>query len=197
MDIIADIELTGDIQNDILGFMSLKGNEDLVEHITKVADAAKNIAWRYEVCEEKAFTAGLLHDIGRLIPSKLSVDICDAYGIQVFDEEKLHPSILHGKLSKIIANNVFNVDADICNAIECHSTLRANASKLDLVLFIADKISWDRAHNWEFIDGMMEGLNISLECSAIKFINYLRNGHAEVMHPWALEAYDYLKDICK
>ncbi len=36
-------------------------------------------------------------------------------------------------------------DEEILNAISCHTTLRKHATKMDLVLFVADKIEWD--HN--------------------------------------------------
>lgn len=197
LNLISGVELTGDIQADILRLLSTNGNEELVEHSIKVANEAKRIAIRFGVSEEKAYIAGLLHDTGRIVPLHKSIDICNDFGIQVFEEEKLVPSLLHPKLSKIIASNVFEMNDDICNAVECHSTLKANASKLDLILLISDKISWDRIHNQGFIEEMLQGLNISLECSAIKFLEYIHNGHAEIIHPWAKESYEYLKEICK
>ena len=197
LDLISGIEVTGDIQKDALTLLSVNGHDEVAEHSVKVANEAKRIARRYGVSEEKAFIAGLLHDIGRIVPQDKSVNICNELGIQVLEEEKLVPSMLHGKLSRVIASEVFKADADICNAIECHSTLKANASKLDLILFIADKVSWDRVYNGEFIEEMLEGLRVSLECSAIKFIEYICNGHAEIEHPRAIEAYSYLKSICK
>ena len=195
--LISGIEVTGDIKRDVLRLLSTNGNEELAKHSVKVANEAKRIARRYGVSEEKAYIAGLLHDVGRIVPLHTSIDTCNDFGIQVFEEEKLVPSLLHPKLSRIIASNVFQVDTDICNAIECHSTLKAYASKLDMVLFIADKVSWDRIYNEGFIKEMLEGLDVSLECSAIKFLEYLFSGHAEVLHPWAIESYGYLKDICK
>jgi putative nucleotidyltransferase with HDIG domain len=189
--------ITGDIQKDALKLLSLYELREVAEHTLKVANEAKKIAGCFGVSEEKAFVAGLLHDIGNIIPLQNRVSFCNDLGIQMFEEEKLVPSMLHPKLSRIISNEVFQVDTDICNAIECHSTLRAYAGKLDLVLFVADKVSWPRIYNEQFIDGMLEGLKISLECSAIEYLKYLCSGHATVLHPWAIEAYSYLKGICK
>jgi putative nucleotidyltransferase with HDIG domain len=196
LDLILCIEVTGDLHKDVFSLLSMDGNKELEEHTIKVAYEAERIARLYEISEEKAFTAGLLHDIGKLIPLHRRIDICDYFGVYVFEEERLVPSMLHPKLSRIIADNFFHVDAEICNAVECHSTLKANASKLDLVLFIADKVSWPRTHNGGFVKGMLDGLDVSLECSAIKFLQYIHSGHAEVLHPWAIEGYNYLKDIC-
>ena len=53
--------------------------------------------------------------------------------------------IIHQKLSKVIAKEIFKVDdEEILNAICCHTTLRKHATKMDLVLFVADKIEWDQ-----------------------------------------------------
>lgn len=197
LDLISEIEVTGDIQKDVLRLLSANGLDEVAEHSLKVANEAKKIARCFEVNEDKAFIAGLLHDIGNVIPVHRRVNFCNDLGIQMYEEEELAPSMLHPKLSRIIASEVFQVDTDICNAIECHSTLKAYAGKLDLVLFVADKTSWPRAYNEGFIEEMLEGLNVSLECSAIKFLEYILNGHAKVIHPRALEAYNYLKDICK
>lgn len=195
-DMISRLEVTGDMRKDALGLLYINGLDEVAEHSLKVANEAKRIAGCFGVSEDKAFAAGLLHDIGNVIPLHNRVDFCNALGIQIFEEEKLIPSMLHPKLSKVIASDVFHVDADICNAIECHSTLKAYADKLDLVLFIADKISWDRIYNGEFIEEMQEGLKISLECSAIIYLKHLCNGQAKVLHPWTVEAYNYLKGIC-
>ena len=35
-------------------------------------------------------------------------------------------------------------DEETLNAICCHTTLRKHATKMDLVLFVADKIEWDQ-----------------------------------------------------
>ena len=35
----------------------------------------------------------------------------------------------------------------ILKAIESHTTLRSNPSKLDMIIFIADKLAWDQPGN--------------------------------------------------
>jgi len=194
---ISRIEVTGDIQKDAMRLLSVNGLNEVAEHSLKVADEAKRIARCFGVIAEKAFVAALLHDIGNVISLHDRVNFCNEFGIKVFEEEKLVPSMLHPKLSKVIASDVFHVDTDICNAIECHSTLKAYVDKLDLVLFVADKVSWDRIYNGEFIEEMLEGLKVSLECSAIAYLKYLCNGQDKVLHPWTIEAYSYLKGICR
>ncbi len=53
--------------------------------------------------------------------------------------------IIHQKLSRVIAKEIFKVEnEEILNAICCHTTLRKHATKMDLVLFVADKIEWDQ-----------------------------------------------------
>lgn len=193
--LISGIDFTGDVPSDVLKLLTVKGSTELVNHIVKVAYEAKKIAKHFGIDEEKALTAGLLHDVGRTIPADKSVEICQELGIHVFDEERTVPSLLHPKLSKVIAKEIFKADPEICSAVECHSSLKANASKLDLVLMIADKISWERPHNSDFIEQMLEGLNDSLECSAITYLEYLHSGNAEILHPWAIEAYEYLKGV--
>lgn len=197
MEFVTGIEVTGDIQKDALRLLSVHGLDEVAEHSLKVANEAKRIAECFGASEEKAFVAGLLHDLGNIIPLQERVSFCNCFGIQVFEEEKIIPSMLHPKVSRVIASEVFHVDTDICNAIECHSTLKAYAGKLDLVLFVADKVSWDRVYNAEFIEEMLKGMETSLEYSAIAYLEYLCSGKAKILHPWTIEAYCYLKGICK
>lgn len=191
---INNIKFTGDIERDVYALFSADEYEELRDHIAKVADGAKLIATRYGINEEKAYAAGLLHDIGRLIPDDKRVDLCTRLGIQVLEEERLVPSMLHSKLSRYISSHVFYADEEICDAVECHSTLKANPSPLDMVLFIADKVSWPRSYSAGFIDKMLEGLDISLEHSAMAYIEYVRD-NAKILHPRVNEAYEYLRSI--
>ncbi len=91
-----------------------------------------------------------------------------------------------------MATEIFNIsNEEILEAINCHTTLRSNASPLDMVLFIADKIEWDQKGAPLYINEVEKALNTSLELSAFKFIKYQMDNkeNLKVMHPWLLEAY--------
>lgn len=184
-----------EIENDVQSILLNNNCEEVAQHTQQVADKARQLASKFGLNEEAAYIAGLLHDIGNIVPIEERVDFCHALSIDVLEAEKIAPSLLHSKISKMIARGVFGVEEEICNAIECHSTLKANAGKLDLVLFVADKLSWDSKHNKEFIEEMTEGLAISLECAAFAYVKYLHKSQVKVMHPMTIEAFNYLEGI--
>jgi predicted HD superfamily hydrolase involved in NAD metabolism len=197
LDLIGGIMITGDIEKDVYRIFQEHNCQGVAEHTKIVANAARQIAKRFGLNEESAFIAGMLHDIGNIVPKEDRVNFCNEFGIEVLDVEKVAPALLHSKISKIIAKGVFEVDDEVCNAIACHSTLKANTEKLDLTLFVADKLSWDSKHNMEFIEEMLKGLEVSLEHAAFAFIKYLCKSQVEVMHPKTIEAFNYLEGICK
>ena len=189
--------VTKEIENDVYSLLLKNNCEEVAEHTKVVANNARQLASRFGLNKEAAYIAGLLHDIGNIIPKEERVEFCDTFAIEVLEEEKIAPAMLHSKISKIIAKGIFGVEEEICSAIECHSTLKANAAKLDLVLFIADKTSWESKYNKDFIEEMRKGLEVSLECAAFAYVKTLYNSQVEVLHPRTIEAYNYLERICK
>jgi predicted HD superfamily hydrolase involved in NAD metabolism len=194
--LIEGVDITGEIEKDVCSLLRKKGYEEIADHTLKVANRAREIAANYGVSVESAYAAGVLHDIGNLVPIDKRVYFCNELGIKVIEVEKVNPALLHSKISKIIAQDIFMVEEDICDAIECHSTLKANAGKLDLVLFVADKLSWDSIHNKDFIHEMMKALDVSLEYAAYTFTKHLYSRKDIVLHPRTIEAYSYLEGIC-
>lgn len=87
----------------------------------------------------------------------------------------------------------------ILDAIGCHTTLRSNSTKLDRVLFVADKIEWDQKGTPLYIEELKEMLNISLEHGAFAYIKFMwdQRDSLKVVHPWLEEAYFELKTSLK
>ena len=136
---------TGKIENDIKAFLLKYNKEVTYKHSIRVANEARKIAVKYHVNEEKATIAGYLHDISAIFPNEARIVVAEQFGIEILQEEREFPMIIHQKLSKVIAKEIFKVDdEEILNAICCHTTLRKHATKMDLVLFVADKIEWDQ-----------------------------------------------------
>ena len=97
-----------------------------------------------------------------------------------------------------MAKDLFHIrDEEILNAIGCHTTLRANSTVLDKVLFVADKIEWDQAGNPPYLSQILEKLDLSLNHVAFEYINFLwqQRVHLKVIHPWLKDAYYELKEL--
>ncbi|HDR7518140.1 bis(5'-nucleosyl)-tetraphosphatase (symmetrical) YqeK [Bacillus mobilis] len=189
---------TGKIENDIKAFLLKYSKEVTYKHSIRVANEARKIAITYHVNEEKAAIAAYLHDISAIFPNEERVAVAEQFRIEILQEEREFPMIIHQKLSRIIAKEIFKVDdEEILNAINCHTTLRKHATKMDLVLFVADKIEWDHNGTPPYLVEVKKGLEKSLEHAAFSYISYLwdRKDTLKVLHPWLDDAYWQLKEI--
>ena len=100
--------------------------------------------------------------------------------------------LVHQKLSAVIAQEVLAiVDGPILEAIGCHTTLRADSSPLDKVVFVADKIARDQAGDPPYLAAVAGAVDRSLDLAAYYYLDYLRHKH-KAMHPWAAQAYRQL-----
>lgn len=116
---------------------SFHEHQDIAEHSIKVAYEARKLAYKFGVDEHKAFVAGCLRDLGNLFSNDKKITICNEFGINILTEEYIAPSLLHSKISKIMAVEMFSVeDKEVPSAIECHSTLKANAGMLSEIALI-------------------------------------------------------------
>ncbi|MGX7010946.1 HD domain-containing protein [Lactococcus cremoris] len=141
------------------------------------------------ISKSQAFVAGLLHDIGGVYPNHQRVEKAELFGIELLTEEREFPLIIHQKLSKYLAREYFKItDENILSAIECHTTLKENFTELDLIVFLADKISWDGGDNVPFKEGLLTALSVNLQSAALYYIDFIINDGLKVAHPWLLEA---------
>lgn len=115
------------------------------EHVKRVTDYIVKVADKFNVDKKKAMTASLLHDIGGIVPRHERIEYCDINCISLCEEERILPLIIHQKISRHLAITQFGIiDEEILSAIACHTTMKKDASQLDMLLFISDKIEWDQ-----------------------------------------------------
>ena len=88
-------------------------------------------------------------------------------------------------------------DAAILSAIGCHTTLRKDATLLDKVVFVADKIAWDQPGTPPYLDAIQAALNDSIDRAAFVYLDYLwqMRDTLRVIHPWLREAYEQLSAL--
>lgn len=193
--LVQEIEFTGSMKQDIQHFLTANHIQGTAEHCMDVGTEARRIAQLYNADPERAEMAGWLHDISAVFPNEERIEAARQLGIDVLPEEEQFPMIIHQKLSKVMARDIFGItDVEVLDAVGCHTTLRADASQLDLVLFVADKIAWDQQGIPPYIAELHHNLAISLEHAAFAYIQYLweRKDTLKVVHPWLADAYEQL-----
>ncbi|MFG6358039.1 MAG: bis(5'-nucleosyl)-tetraphosphatase (symmetrical) YqeK [Acetatifactor sp.] len=166
--------LSGDIRADVKKLLSLNGKNSTYIHVSNVAEKNALIAETYGLDRDKCVIAGLLHDISAVIRPGDMLKYAEENGFDICDAERKYPFLLHQRLSKICAAQYFGIsDADILSAIECHTTLKKDASKYDMSLFIADKLAWDREGVPPFYEEVSAALNLSLEAACLQYMQYM------------------------
>ncbi len=194
LEIIAGCKFTGDIVEDVCNLFRLRGCEDLLEHSATVARGAEEIARNFGLAGEKGLMAGYLHDTGRVFPSSQYLKTAEAIGVEILPLEREKPVLLHQKLSRDMAKVIFKIaDRDILSAIGCHTTLKEKPAKLDMILFIADKLSWEGEESLNVRQQMEKGLERGLEWAVFPFLKHQYNHNAHHLHPMTLKAYRYFR----
>lgn len=174
------------------------GKTATYEHVCAVADVARTLAAREGLCVQACEDAALLHDVSAVIRPADMLAWMQFQGAWVAEAERQHPFLLHQRVSRILAAEDFaQTDERILSAIECHTTLKADPSPYDLVVFLADKISWDRADDPPYRAAVERGLERSLAHAALAYIDFTMDGGMILCpHPWLLQAREWLAAAC-
>lgn len=163
-------------------------------HSINVAEEAKKLALHYGADPEKAYTAGLLHDILKNTPDTELLNFFRENGIILTRTEQVSRKTWHAIAGEAYCRLKLSVtDSEILSAIRWHTTARAGMTLLDKVIFIADFISADR--DYDGVERMREKAYISLESAMLEGLQFtlaelIENGRA--VHEDSLAAYNEL-----
>ena len=122
-------------------------SEKRFRHSLNVADCARTLAKKYGTDEEKAYTAGILHDIMK----EETIDIQRKYmaenGESIREIEFPNPLVYHQVSGAAYCRLVLGIDdEDILSAIRYHTTGHRGMALLEKVVYTADFISADRCY---------------------------------------------------
>jgi predicted HD superfamily hydrolase involved in NAD metabolism len=113
----------------------------LAEHVLRVADEATRLADMHGVDREAARLAALAHDILRAHAPERLLSIAGEQGFAMDAADRMEPILMHGPLAVPILREQYNLlDADILGAVALHTTAGPGMSRLQKLLFVADKI---------------------------------------------------------
>ena len=141
-------------------------------HSLNVADSALLLAEKYGADTEKAYFAGLVHDIMKNASEEEQLQIMEKGGIILSRTEKQNKKLWHAMAGECYLRTEKGItDTDILNAVRYHTTGRAGMSLLEKVVYIADYISVER--DYEDADVMRDlSLNAGLDEAALYALKY-------------------------
>lgn len=116
-------------------------------HSINVADRCRELAEKHGADEEKAFLAGLLHDIKKEETPQAMKSLAVLSNMYVSREELETPALWHAPAGAYyIAKNLKIADEDLLNAVRYHTAGRDNMSLLEKIVYLGDLTSDDRSY---------------------------------------------------
>ncbi len=164
-------------------------------HSLGVAEEAVSLARHYGADEDKAYIAGLCHDVAKEIPNDIAKYMLkEKYGAVLSDVEEVTHKLLHGPLGAYMAQSEFGIsDIEIIDAIKYHTTAKANMSMLCKIIYMADYTEKNRTY--EGVEELRELSFKNLDDAIIFGIDFtigelIEKGAA--FHPDTIDARNYI-----
>ena len=141
-------------------------------HSLNVADSAKQLAKLYGADEEKAYFAGLVHDIMKNAEKKEQLSVIEKGGINLTAAEKHNPKLWHSIAGECYLRTEMGItDSEILGSVRYHTTGKAGMSLMEKIIYVADYISAER--NYPDVDIMRDlAINRSLEEASLYSLQY-------------------------
>lgn len=127
----------------------LKGNlsPKRYQHSLNVAAECRKLAEKYGEDADKAYFAGLLHDVCKELSGEEQKRLVLESGFAVCREELETRSLWHAIAGAYFVKNAFGVeDIDIINSIRFHTVGRAGMTRLEEIVYLGDLVSADRTY---------------------------------------------------
>lgn len=161
-------------------------------HSLCVADEAVRLAEKYGGDVEKAYLAGLLHDITKNATPQEHLHIFEEFGIMLNSVEKNAEKLWHAISGAAFIEHKLNVcDSEIITAVRFHTTARKGMTLLEKLLYLADFTSADR--DYDDVDIMRQKVDISIQSALEYALSYTINdlvSQNKPLHIDTVEAYN-------
>ena len=160
-------------------FLKARLSKKRYTHSLNVAHEAQRLAERYGEDPEKAYFAGLMHDVCKELPAEDQEELVRASSFAVSKEELVTKPVWHGIAGAYFLQVRMGVtDPDVLNAVRYHTVGRAGMTRLEEIVYLADLISEDRTYDGveqmrqlcltSINAAMLEGIRFSIETTLKK-----------------------------
>lgn len=165
-------------------------------HTLSVAYTARKLAKIHHEDVRKAETAALLHDCAKCMPLREMQRISREHALTADQEVFESGNLLHSLAGAYMAAWVYGVDdPEILSAIANHTTGKPGMTRLDMIVYLADKIEPTR-ESYPLLDKVRMMANLSLEKALMTSLNgtvsHVQKGGRRV-HPQTLETLSWLR----
>ncbi len=127
--------------DEIKKYLKQNLSEFRYNHSLMVADEAKKLAEHYNVNSEKAYVAGLVHDIAKEFSDEENLQCIQKYNLsETLLDESIKP-IIHADIGAEFIQDMYNFDDEICNSVRYHAIGNFPMTMLEKIIFVADKIA--------------------------------------------------------
>lgn len=172
--------------------LKIKLSEKRYKHSLFVADEAVRLSLIYGGNSEKAYLAGLLHDIMKDASGDVQLQTLNEFGIILTNVEKSTPKLWHAMSGAVYVEKVLNInDNEILSAIRYHTTAKTNMTLLEKLIYLADFTSMDRDYNG--VEEMRRAVNVNLDKAMYIGLSFTISdlaSHGNPIHPDTVDAYN-------
>lgn len=133
---------------ELTNILEIRLSKKRFTHSINVACEAKKLA-EYYLCDDpdRAYIAGLLHDICKEIPQDEQRSMAEKGGRGICEIELSTPPLYHAPAGAYYISSTLGIhNDDLLNAVRFHTVGRKNMSSLEEVIYLADLISADRTY---------------------------------------------------
>ena len=169
-------------------------------HTLCVAYAARHLAALHGEDMEKAAAAGLLHDCAKGMDQTAMQEYVRKHGLNVERAILASGALLHAMVGAHMARYTYGVeDEQVLSAIACHTLGKVPMSRLDMIVYLADKIEPGR----EEYSGLYElrrlaesDLAAAVLLSLQQTASYVKD-RGKTLHPASSQTIDWLRNTVK
>lgn len=183
--------------SEFLDILKEKLTPSRLYHSICVAEQAQHLAEKFGADTEKAYTAGLIHDIMRYEPPEEMLKLIDSDGkYKLTPLERKITVTLHAVAGEIYLRTKLGVtDEEILSAVRYHTTGKEDMTLLEKIIYVADLTSEDR--DYPDVAEVRETAELSLEKATLRGLSFTIESNAQKnkpIHIDTVKAYNYLAE---